>query len=64
MSCKTCATKQARTVVRTFAAGDTRASLHAAHAAQVERERTGCDVHVHYAATSDKFEVVRTGGAR
>lgn len=64
MSCKICTTKKDRTVIDAFAAGDTRASLTAAHAAQVERERTGCDVHVHYAATSDKFEVVRTGGAR
>ncbi|MFI5805653.1 hypothetical protein [Streptomyces sp. NPDC051561] len=61
MTCKPCTGKH--TVrLRSFPAGDTRASLKAAHAATEARAADPHPVHVHYDAVDDTFVVLRTAG--
>lgn len=59
MTCRPCNGQHPATL-RTFPAGDTRASLRAARAATEEREHTTAPIHIHYDATTDTFAVVRT----
>ncbi|GAB2778330.1 hypothetical protein [Streptomyces daliensis] len=60
MTCKLCRRTPHR-IVRSYPAGDTRASLRAAHDAQEQRER-GEQAHVHYAADGDQFVVAAAAG--
>jgi hypothetical protein len=58
MTCRPCTGKH--TVrLRVFPAGDTRASLKAAHAATEARAADPAPVHVHYDAIDDTFVVLR-----
>ncbi|WP_329117450.1 hypothetical protein [Streptomyces sp. NBC_01465] len=59
MACRTCTGHHPKPL-RTFPAGNPRASLLAAHAATEARNEAAEPVHVHYDATTDTFVVVRT----
>ncbi|WP_438297744.1 hypothetical protein [Streptomyces sp. HUAS TT7] len=58
MTCSEC-DGRACVPVQSFPAGDCRSSLAASHAAQLDRDLTGADSHVHYVVRGDKFTVVR-----
>ncbi|MFJ2407049.1 hypothetical protein ACIOUE_37780 [Streptomyces xanthochromogenes] len=58
MTCSECDGRPC-VAVQSFPAGDTRSSLAASHAAQLDRQLTGADSHVHYVVRGDKFTVVR-----
>ena len=58
MNCRDCDGRMAVPVGDPLPAGDTRASLVAAHRAQLETARTGIAHHVHYRVRGDVFVVV------